>query len=415
MNINYRFFISLAVIGVIAGLVGFALTELLHFVQHQAFGYSTNGENIPFRIGVENATPERRLIVLVVCGLVVGLGWYFLHKFGSQLVDIKKSLLNPQKGLPFSTTILHSLLQIITVGLGSPLGREVAPREMSAAFASLWIKKMKLNTEDAKLLIACASGAGLAAVYNVPAAAVIFIIETLVCVINIRVVFSALFVSCLATIVSRYMLGDLVQYHLTDFSVNTPILWFSVFMGIATAFVVKAFRSCTTLFPFWQRTDKRMIILAVLAFACIGFLSMYYPDILGNGKAGNQLAFMGLMDYKESLVLLFVKWLAVLLALAAGAYGGLITPSMMLGSTLALSVAFVWNYFLPPISTETAALIGATVFLALSLKMPLTAIIFALELTRSSGEILFPLVLAVSGGLFIEKFFLTKIKSQPQP
>jgi H+/Cl- antiporter ClcA len=37
--------------------------------------------------------------------------------------------------MPFFSTIGHDLLQIITVGLGSPLGREVAPREVGAVLA----------------------------------------------------------------------------------------------------------------------------------------------------------------------------------------------------------------------------------------------------------------------------------------
>ena len=64
------------------------------------------------------------------------------------------------------------------------------------------------------------------------------------------------------------------------------------------------------------------------------------------------------------------------MALAAGAYGGLITPSMMLGSTIAFAAAAAWNSFFPEMSSESAAVVGAAVFLGVSLKMPLTAIAF---------------------------------------
>jgi H+/Cl- antiporter ClcA len=40
--------------------------------------------------------------------------------------------------MPFLPTVIHSLLQIVTVGLGSPLGREVAPRELGAVVAT-WL------------------------------------------------------------------------------------------------------------------------------------------------------------------------------------------------------------------------------------------------------------------------------------
>ena len=37
------------------------------------------------------------------------------------------------------TTLLHATLQIITVGIGSPLGREVAPREASAGITTFLV------------------------------------------------------------------------------------------------------------------------------------------------------------------------------------------------------------------------------------------------------------------------------------
>jgi H+/Cl- antiporter ClcA len=347
---------------------------------------------------------------------LVGIGWYAIHspfaaKRGAKLVGFKAAMDNPQQGMPLFTTVFHALLQIITVGLGSPLGRESAPRQMSAAFASLWIRKIRLNDDDAKLLIACAAGAGLAAVYNVPLAATIFILETLVLTINTRVIFAALLTSVTATMVVRYTLGDLVQYHLLDVEVNHALLWFALSIGVVITLIVKLFRRSTTLFPFLPRNDKRIIILALIMFSLIGAVAIYFPDVLGNGKAGNQLAFAGLLTWQDGLALLLMKWLVVLFALAAGAYGGLITPSMMLGSILAFGMALGWNHFLPSISTEAAALIGATAFLAISLKMPLTAIVFALELTRTSVAMILPLALAVTSAWCMEKWLFEQQKT----
>ncbi len=62
------------------------------------------------------------------------------------------------------TTLLHATLQIITVGIGSPLGREVAPREASAGITTFLVDHFDIKREDRQLLIACAAGAGLAAV-----------------------------------------------------------------------------------------------------------------------------------------------------------------------------------------------------------------------------------------------------------
>lgn len=404
MKTAFRFYLSLVYIGIISGLIGVCLTFLLHTIQHWAFVYGANGEHLSFREGVQQSEPLRRWLILTFCGVVGGVGWYLIHRFGSKLLTVKQGLDQPQQGMPFFKTVSHALLQIITVGLGSPLGREVAPREMSVAFASQWVKRMSLNDSDAKLLLACASGAGLTAVYNVPLAATVFILETMVLAISTRALSSALVTVVIATAVARFFLGDLVQYnHLPDVEINLELMLFAVIIGGIIGVVANLFRASTQAVPFIKRTDKRIIPFAIVIFSLIGLISMYQPEILGNGKAGNQLTFAEAISWSESLQLLAIKWLVVVLALAAGSYGGLITPSMMLGSTLAYSIAIGWNNIFPHLSLQGAAIIGACAFLGIMQKMPLTAIIFLLELTRGKAEFLMPLTLAMAAAMLTDK------------
>lgn len=44
-----KLWFALAAAGVIGGLVGIVLTELMHFIQHTAYGYGTDGVSISFR------------------------------------------------------------------------------------------------------------------------------------------------------------------------------------------------------------------------------------------------------------------------------------------------------------------------------------------------------------------------------
>lgn len=398
MNNRTKLWLALTVVGITGGLVGIVLTELLHFVQHHAYGYALDGGHQSFREGVEAAAPLRRFYALLACGVAAGGGWWLLKRYGKPLVGIKASLVKPLAGLPFAATVGHALLQIVTVGLGSPLGREVAPREMTAAFASLWVRRLGLDEDGARLLIACASGAGLAAVYNVPLAATLFILETMLGVWTRQAVTAALFCSVLATAVSRMGLGDMQQYSV-GLQIDRPLLWWSAVAGPLLGAAAVLFRRTTAPFPLLARGDRRIVPLAVAAFAAVGLLAMYSPDILGNGKAGNQLVFGGLIGWQDSLQLAVLKWLAVLLALAAGAYGGLITPSMMLGGTLSFASAALWNAFLPAMPSESAAVVGAAVFLGVSLKMPLTAVVFVLELTRAPVALLMPLCLCLTGAV----------------
>ena len=208
-----KLWFALAAAGVIGGLVGIVLTELMHFIQHTAYGYGADGAYISFREGVARASEGRRLGVLILCGMLAGGGWWLLKALGKPLIGIKAALKQPLQGLPFLTTVFHVLLQIITVGLGSPLGREVAPREMTAAFAFAGGRRLGLDEDEMRLLIACASGAGLAAVYNVPLASTLFILEAMLGVWTQQAVAAALLTSVIATAVARIGLGDVQQYH----------------------------------------------------------------------------------------------------------------------------------------------------------------------------------------------------------
>lgn len=394
-----KLWFALAAAGVIGGLVGIVLTELMHFIQHTAYGYGADGVYTSFRKGVARASEGRRLGVLILCGMLAGGGWWLLKRFGKPQIGIKAALKQPLQGLPFLTTVFHVLLQIITVGLGSPLGREVAPREMTAAFAFAGGRRLGLDEGEMRLLIACASGAGLAAVYNVPLASTLFILEAMLGVWTQQAA-AALLTSVIATAVARIGLGDVQQYHPANLAVNTSLLWFSAVIGPILGATAVYFRRSAEKFPFLKRDNPRIIPLAIALFALIGAIAVWFPEILGNGKAGNQLTFGGLTGWQYSLELTAVKWAVVLMALAAGAYGGLITPSMMLGSTISFAAAAAWNSVFPEMPSESAAVVGAAVFLGVSLNMPLTAAVFVLELTYAPAALLMPLCTGMAGAVW---------------
>jgi len=69
-------------------------------------------------------------------------------------------------------------LQVLVVGSGASLGREVAPRQFAVAlgdFATGWLETA-VGTGPRDLL-ACAAGAGLGAVYAVPLGGALFTVR----------------------------------------------------------------------------------------------------------------------------------------------------------------------------------------------------------------------------------------------
>ena len=410
MAFDKRLIGLIIIVGFIAGLVGAFYTHLLHGIQQFVYHYSA-ADHMSFGAAVARVSPLERLIPLVICGVVGGVGWFLIHRYGKGVVDIKAAVSGKMDMHPI-TTLLHATLQIITVGIGSPLGREVAPREASAGITTFLVDHFEIKREDRQLLIACAAGAGLAAVYNSPLSAAIFTLETLLLTWNMRAMSAALVCCGLATFVTRQAgVGDVIQYTMVQPSLGSHYVEFSIALGAIVAVGVVLFNITQSKLPAIHRSSPVMIPISIVAFTLVGVMAMYFPEILGNGKAGNELTFTNEITWTYALGLFGTKWVAVLLALAAGAYGGRITPSMMLGSTLAIVFGTAWSIAVAPISLGMAAFVGAVAFLGLAQKMPMTSCVFMLELSRFSVEMLFPIALTMGTALMVEQMIQSKLNS----
>lgn len=404
----FKTFVSLLAIGVMSGLVGMLLTWLLHTTQHLAYDAAGQLQHVSFRELTEHATARHRLLVMLTCGVLAGAGWVALHRWGKPLLPVAAVVRRPLEApLPFFKTMLHAVLQIVTVGLGSPLGREGAPREFSVALAWQWVRRVGCDASIARMLVACASGAGLAAVYNVPLAGAVFTLETLPVRRDVRTIAAALISCGVAVAVARLGLGDVTQYNLGGLKPEPILAVWAVLAGPVLALAADAFTRSLANLPWVPRSSARMLMASLVAFVLIGLLAGLWPEILGNGKAGNELSFAAALSWQGALSLFAAKWLAVALATAGGAWGGRITPSLMLGSMLALVLAHLWNLLLPAmpaVSPAAAALVGAAIFLALAQNMPLTALLLTLEMTQVSPSCLLAMCLCLGSALPVHQW-----------
>jgi H+/Cl- antiporter ClcA len=388
--------------GVGAGLGGMLLALLLHAIQHVAYGYSLDaivgGER--FLQGVDAASPERRVLVMALCGLVAGFGWWAVRRVGHPLVSIKQAVKSPDARMPMKSTLAHALLQIVTVALGSPLGREVAPREVGSLVAGWLSRKAGLSASDTRLMIACGAGAGLAAVYNVPLGGAVFVLEVLIGTFDAATVAIALVTSVIAAVVAWIGLGDESQYAIPAFALSRSLVAWSVAAGPVIGIAAYAFARFTDRArnaaprPGWL-----MVALNVLNFAAIGLLAVHFPQLLGNGKGTAQLGFDSQLGIGLAAALLALKIAVCASSLRVGAHGGLLTPGLTVGALLAVVLGGAWNLMGASVLSGAFALVGATAFLASSMNMPVTAIVLVAEFTHLGHDMLFPVVFAVAGSV----------------
>lgn len=392
--------------GVGAGVGGMLLALLLHAIQHVAYGYSlarvVGTES--FLAGVTGAEPLRRLAVLVVCGLVAGGGWWALYRFGQPLVSIRRAVRAADPRMPFVSTTVHALLQIVTVALGSPLGREVAPREIGSLLAGRLANLAGLTPADCRLMVACGAGAGLAAVYNVPLGGAVFVLEVLLGTFELRALVAAVVTSAIAAAVAWIGLGNEHQYTVPAFALSAPLVAWSIVCGPLFGFAAYGFVRLTTRARADAPKGRLLPVLALVNFAVIGALAMWFPQLLGNGKGPASLGFDGTLTIGVAATLLVLKVLIEAGSLRAGAEGGLLTPGLANGALLGVVLGGVWSLAWPGASIGGCALVGATAFLAASMQMPITAVVLLLEFTRVNHDSLVPMLLAVAGSLVAYRF-----------
>ncbi|APR36323.1 chloride channel protein [Paraburkholderia sp. SOS3] len=397
-----RLAVATVATGIVAGLGGALLALLLHGIQHVAYGYSLDRlvDTQTFLQGVTDASPLRRVAVMFVCGVVAGFGWWALHRFGRPLVGIAKTLAAPDAPMPPRTTLVHVLLQIVTVALGSPLGRETAPRELGAVISGWLAKLARLTPAQARLLIACGAGAGLAAVYNVPLGGAVFVLEVLLVSMNATAVAMAVTASVIAALTARLALGDAPLYVVPVLTDSTSMIVWAVIvgpiLGVAAYGFSWAAKKAGAAAP---RDGWRLPVFCILNFTTIGALAIYFPQLLGNGKSAAQLGFDTHLTIGLAAALLALRVAVTLGSLRVGAYGGVLTPSLAIGSLAGIVLGSVCGFVGVNLPTGAFALIGATAFLASSMNMPISAVVLIAEFTHMRHAMLVPIVLAVAGSV----------------
>lgn len=397
-------FIFAAVIvltGLIAGSGGTLLALLLHLLQYIAYGYDLGHVRPPedFLGGVTSATPLRRLAALSICGAVAGVGWWAVYRFGATLVSIGKAVGKAVPGptMPFASTIAHVLLQIVTVALGSPLGREVAPRELAAMLATRLAAYAKITPEEVQIVIACGAGVGLAAVYNVPVGGAALALEVLLGTLAPKPVISAVAASVISTAVAWIDLGHVVQYRVPPLEISISLVVGACILGPICGAAAAGFRWLRQRVTREKPDGWKRIPWSILTFGFVGLLAALFPQLPGNGRGASQLGLAGNLTLVLAGSLLLLKVVAVAASLRSGAAGGILTPSFTIGALLATVLAYGWNAFFVYVPHAAFAVIGAAAFLASSMAMPLTAVVLTIEFTRVGHEMWVPIILAVAG------------------
>jgi H+/Cl- antiporter ClcA len=385
-----RFWLLVILIGLAAGLAGAALMELLRAVQHLAWSYHS-GED--FLSAVQHSSWTRRVLVLLIGGVVAGAGAVLLANSGAG--EVSEAIWLRQARVPLRASIARGVHSIVVVALGASLGREAAPQQAGAAFASALSEWARLPEWQRRLLVACGAGAGLAAVYNVPLGGALFALEVLLGTLTLPLVLPALATSLIATAVAWIALPSRPTYTIPTYHIHAALVVWALVIGpiaglAAIAYIRMIARAHAIKPAGWLRLAAPIVV-----FTSLGAVAIAYPQLLGNGKDVVQLALVGRLSVALLAVLLVLKPIATAACLGSGAPGGLFTPTLTFGVLLGGLLGEAWTQIWPGAPLGSYAIIGGAAVLGAAMQGPLAAVVLLLELTHHADSLMVPVLLAI--------------------
>ncbi|HEY8535752.1 MAG TPA: chloride channel protein, partial [Vicinamibacterales bacterium] len=177
-----------------------------------------------------------------------GLAGLFVHLLvpeaaGSGLTYTKAALYVSDGYVPSRTVLAKFLACATSIGAGNSLGPEDPALQMGAGVASRLGRAFALPKEHLRLIVPVGAAAGIAAAFNTPITAVLFVMEEVIGSWNASVLGSIVLAAVSSVVVGRWFLGDEPLFRVPAFELTHPselVLYAAVGLAgglLGTAFV----------------------------------------------------------------------------------------------------------------------------------------------------------------------------------
>lgn len=307
---------------------------------------------------------------------------------------------------------------LLALGTNFSVGREGPAIHLGAASASFLAKKF--NLPDNSVRIMCASGiaAGIAATFNAPLAAVIFVLEVIVREYKIHYFFPIMLSAICGAVSSQLVFGNVHEFdRIQVFHIpldHYPILAIGgIVLGCTAALFNYSLLKVTAVSQNWP-----LIYRLLLAGSITTLISLVLPQALGTGDLAISAAISEHPSLLLLIALLAAKIIATVAAIGLGIPGGLIGPlygiGALIGAILALLSAVIFPSIAPYVGLYTV--IGMTAMMGVCLSAPLAALVALLEMTNDVSIILpamfvtIPAFLIAYQGLKTDSIFFKQLE-----
>jgi CIC family chloride channel protein len=325
------------------------------------------------------------VVVPVVGGLLVGV----MARFGSDKIRghgipeaIEAILLNRARVDP-KIAILKPISAAIAIGSGGPFGAEGPIIMTGGALGSLVAQWIHLTDAERTTLLVAGAAAGMSATFATPVAAILLAVELLLFEWRPRSLVPVAIASATAGMLRVYLLGAgplfpmpvISNLHRVQFSIGALLL--GALVGLIGAGMSRMMYAFEDMF---EHLHVHWMWWPAIGGLGIGVGGLFFPRGLGVGYDNIAELLHGNAPIALIVGILIAKSLMWAFSLGSGTSGGVLAPLLMIGGAVG---ALAGHLAYASVEAQAFwALIGMGSMLAGSLGVPLTAILFSLEVTH---------------------------------
>jgi H+/Cl- antiporter ClcA len=339
-------------------------------------------------------------LIPVLGGLLVGImAHYGSDKIrGHGIPEAIEAILLRGARIDPKVAVLKPISAAIAIGSGGPFGAEGPIIMTGGAFGSLVAQWLKLTDAERTTLLVAGAAAGMSATFAAPLAAIALAVELLLFEWRPRSLVPVAAASVMAGALRIGWLGAEPLFpvefhsalHLTQaLLVAAPL---GILVGLASAALSRLMYGLEDGFEhICGRLRVHWMWWPAIGGIGIGAGGIFFPRGLGVGYDNIAELLRGNAPVALLLGLIVAKSLMWVFSLSSGTSGGVLAPLLMIGAALGESAARMAH--MPGETQALWALMGMGAMLSGALGVPLTAILFSIELTHALPALL-PLALA---------------------
>jgi CIC family chloride channel protein len=394
-----RFFLILSVfIGIFAGLSVVCFRYFIDWSQIYLLGTGVQPSHI------------RLLLAPTLTGLLIAV--LVIHVFplarGSGVNQTKAALYIYNGYIPLRTALGKFITSALAIGSGQSLGPEDPSLQIGASLASAIGRRLRLSRDRMRLIAPVGAAAGLAAAFNAPISAVLFVIEEVIGRWTAGILGSVVLSAVSSVVVVRWFMGSESLFRIPPVELKRPseLLAYCI-LGIIGGFASVAFASgIEFLRPRFRRMSPwTQYFQPAVAGLIIGLIAILgAPQVMGAGYVYMDEAMHGQFTWQFLAILALLKIVATLVSFVSGTPGGMFAPTLFIGAMFGAAVGGAEHALFPHLSVSpgTYALVGMGVLFAGFLRAPMTSVFMVLEVSGNYSIIL-PVMVANTFAYFISR------------